>query len=136
MPILKTGEIQREGEVYAKLILIGLLFLTTSFQDEAYKGGEGDGFATAELQRFTTNIKMQENQSALEVFPNPVQRGQEVFIQYDGTGVFQLISSKGAIIELGAEISSFQTRELTAGVYILQMRSQGKMSVAQKIIVL
>lgn len=113
-----------------------LLILTASFQNEAYKGGSGDGFAEAELIRFHTNIL--ENTAinpAVEIYPNPVLQGAQVYLKYANTAEFYLIDTQGRRFKLGENIPAFNTKTFSKGAYILQMKQAGLLR-AYKILIL
>ncbi|MEX0813692.1 MAG: T9SS type A sorting domain-containing protein [Chitinophagales bacterium] len=103
--------------------LLFLILLFASFQNEAYKGGEGDGFAQGELIRFTTSIEENiSKESNLSIFPNPVIQGETVNIESQVSAEFSLINTNGNTFYLGTDIRQFSTAELAKGSYILQVK--------------
>lgn len=111
-----------------------MLVLMASFQDAAYKGGAGDGFAEAELIRHTTSTP-EINKPEISVYPNPVPQGTDVLVICENQAVFTLIDIKGIVTYLGENISKISTSNLSKGAYILQVQSAEQFSYS-KIIVL
>lgn len=122
--ILKTEEIQQEVAVYDKLKYLILILLFASFQNEAYKGGTGDGFAQVELIRFTTSVKQNVSEiNKVSVFPNPVMKGETINIKNSNSAEYTLINTSGNEVFLGYNISHFSTTDFAKGSYILQVNS-------------
>lgn len=111
-----------------------MLVLMASFQDAAYKGGAGDGFAEAELIRYTTST-IEITKPEISVYPNPVPQGADVFVVCENQAVFTLIDIKENVTYLGENISKISTSILSKGAYILQVKSGGQLNYS-KIIVL
>jgi hypothetical protein len=122
------------GELNKILFGILLLILMASFQDAAYKGGNGDGFAEAELIRHTTSTP-KITKYEIRVYPNPVLQGADVFVVNTELASFMLIDVNGNTTYLGENISKISTSNLSKGAYILQVKSGEQMGYS-KIIVL
>lgn len=115
-------------------------------QNRAYTGGNGDGYAMAEIRVYETPTGLKEVfTQAIRVYPNPLAKGESLLLQIEPPARVQRLSFRDLSGKLLFErvlpqqeqpfTLSLPTEKLPAGVYLLQFSSP-KGSITRKIILL
>ncbi len=111
--------------------LLFLFMLAGSYQAKAqYRGGEGSGYAMAELS-LVTHLNKDNNKKGLTVAPNPAQAGASIFIQDKNSASQVLLKNmQGKMVTTltpsGQDMHFIVPGELHPGMYMLVIRKNGK----------
>ena len=88
---------------------------------------------------FRGNTGMDEWAGSLNVYPNPVQRGQRVSLGFGdvetGEVRVEIINALGMVVETQSMVSQSVTAPETAGVYTLRVTVENKMTLYRKLVV-
>jgi hypothetical protein len=116
-----------------------LTWCTSSFAQQAYHGGSGDGYASAIAKNVTLDINgdVQKQVINFTVYPNPAASNQAITIQLkDANCRVSIYSVDGKILyTFPAFNSGITLPALSPGTYLIKAESETSFSV-QKLIVL
>ena len=133
--------------LYPLLVLLSLASLSYGQANAPYQGGPGDGYAMAEILVNTKPTAVEDElENAVQVYPNPLKKGEELLIQGSKGETIERIclrDNKGSLLYERSLLQSnvahkpvrINTQGWPAGVYYLQLESK-KSSLTKKIVLL
>jgi hypothetical protein len=138
--LINSPELQ-SGVMKIIILFLFLLFAfnTTSFAQQAYRGGSGDGYASATAKNLTLDMNgdVQKPTIQFTVYPNPATTNQKIKIQVKETNcILRIFAADGKVVYSSpSQYSEGITLNLSAGTYFLKMENDQAFS-GQKLIVL
>ena len=122
-----------------KQILFSLILVfsaSASWAQEAYRGGEGDGYARSTLTMGQTSLNPETFHEGVSLFPNPL-RSYEALTLSLGNPVnslkIDILDTAGRILLTEEKTTTvqeirIQTESLPPGIYLLQLSSPDQMT--------
>lgn len=100
----------------------------SSFSQAAYHGGTGDGHGHAVIKNVFVASRAEITKNKISVYPNPVSTTSNLFIELNSSAELILFNSNGNLIliqELSQGKNTLNLNDLSAGVYIAELKSNG-----------
>lgn len=121
-------------QIYISLILV--LCSSTTLAQEAYRGGEGDGYDRATLIVGQTSLNPESFFGGAELYPNPLISGQDLTLSFDQPVKhlkLDILDTTGRILVSEEKTSTLQEMRIESGalppgMYLLQLSSSDQIT--------
>ncbi|WP_017730455.1 T9SS type A sorting domain-containing protein [Nafulsella turpanensis] len=133
--------------LYPLLLFLSIASLGYGQSNAPFLGGPGDGYSMSEILVNTTPTAIEDElERFIQVYPNPLKKGEELLIQSSGGEKLErirLLDNKGSLLferdllhhDLRQSPFRIYTHGWPAGIYLLQFESE-KSNFTKKIILL